>query len=68
MSALLRVMLDWEMQEMGREIDPLIEMPELPIQDEPHVVENETIQNYVYTKTAEYTTRKIFSIFWDQFY
>jgi hypothetical protein len=43
-------------------------MPELPIQDEPHIVENETIQNYVYTKTAEYTTRKIFSIFWDQFY
>jgi hypothetical protein len=68
MSALLRIMLDWEMQEKGREIDPLIEMPELPIQDEPHVVGNETIQNYVYTKTAEYTTRKIFSIFWDQFY
>jgi hypothetical protein len=67
-SALLRIMLDWEMQEMGREIDPLIEMPELQTEDESRQEEFQEIQNYVYTKTAEYTTRKIFSIFWDQFY
>jgi hypothetical protein len=68
MSALLRIMLDWEMLREGYDIMPLIEMPELQTEDESRQEEFQEIQNYVYIKTAEYTTRRIFSIFWDQYF
>ncbi|MCX7810319.1 MAG: hypothetical protein N2247_05355, partial [Leptospiraceae bacterium] len=67
-SAILRITLDWEMQEMGRDIIPLIPMPEIQLQDVDSTQHLQEIQSYVYTKTADYEPRKIFSIFWDQFY
>ena len=63
-SALLRIMLDWEMEGLGYDIIPLIPLPILPEEDLPFA-EGYQIQNYVYTKTAEYESRRIFSIFWD---
>ena len=69
-SAIIRIMLDWEMQEMGREIIPLIAMPQIeqenhPLEDDFH---DQIIQSYVYIKMADYEPRRIFSFFWDQFY
>jgi hypothetical protein len=66
-SAMLRIILDWEMQEQGREIIPMVEKPDLPFDDDLDV-SSQWIENYVYTKTADYHTRRIFSFFWDQFY
>ncbi len=60
-------MLDWEMENLGYDIIPLILLPILPEEDL-LFAEGQQIQNYVYTKTAEYESRKIFSIFWNQFY
>jgi hypothetical protein len=56
------------MQEMGRDIIPLIPLPEIQVQDVDSTQHLQEIQSYVYTKTADYEPRKIFSIFWDQFY
>jgi len=67
-SAILRITLDWEMQEMGRDIIPLIPLPEIQVRDVDSTQHLQEIQSYVYTKTADYEPRKIFSIFWDQFY
>jgi hypothetical protein len=66
-SAMLRIMLDWEMQEQCREIIPMVEKPIMPIEDDSNI-SNQWVENYVYTKTADYQTRRIFSFFWDQFY
>ncbi len=67
-SAILRIMLDWEMIEMGREIVPLVEMPILSEDVFNPLNEGQQIYNYVYTKTADYEPRTIFSFFWDHFY
>jgi len=70
-SAILRIMLDWEMQQMGRDIIPLISLPHLSPylpEDDLAYPEVQEIENYVYIKTANYEPRTIFSIFWDPFY
>ncbi len=67
-SAILRIMLDWEMQEMQRDITPLIPLPDLPVRDPPNPEYGQQIESYVYAKTADYEPRRIFSFFWDQFY
>ena len=67
-SAILRIMLDWEMQDMQRDITPLIPLPDLPAEDPSNPEHDKQIESYVYTKTADYEPRRIFSFFWDQFY
>ncbi len=70
-SAILRILLDWEMQAMGRNIIPLIPLPELSLEPVDDIQSHEDFQiteNYVYFKTADYEPRRIFSVFWDSFY
>jgi hypothetical protein len=70
-SALIRIMLDWEMQSQGNNIIPLVEIPQINNDD----IRNEgdetpdipVIQNYSYTKSAFYQQRRVFSSFLDQF-
>ncbi len=70
MSALLRIMLDWEMQGMGYDIIPLIPMPVLTANntnqsDQPE--RNRLINNYTYRKQGNYGARFIFCSFLDEY-
>ena len=68
-SAILRILLDWEMQSLGRDILPLIPLPQIESTDElSGNNQNQMIQSYVYIKSTDYETRSIFCIFSDQFY
>ena len=69
-SALIRIMIDWEIQSQGNNIIPLVEIPQ--INDDirnnvEEVFDIPTIENYSYTKSAIYQQRRIFSSFLDQF-
>ncbi len=67
MSAILRIMLDWEMLAMGYEIIPLIPLPDLHTHTDDMTIEK-NINNYFYLKQGFYHQRNIFSIFLDEFY
>ena len=72
MSALIRIMLDWEMQHEGYDIIPLIVMPTIA-PDDPAVnptPENAEpmLNNYFYVKQGIYEIRQIECSFLDQFY
>jgi hypothetical protein len=67
MSALLRVMLDWEMQGRGYDIIPMISMPEVEDDREGAASGFIELNNYDYEKFGEYETRRIFCRFIDEF-
>ena len=71
MSAILRIMLDWEMQSMGYGIIPLIRMPNLNLDDTtflPAGLLAKQINNYFYVKQGIYEPRKIFCSFSDEYH
>ncbi len=69
MSALIRIMLDWEMQQEGYDIIPLVAMPIIASETTP-LPENHMamINNYSYAKQGIYEIRQIECSFMDQFY
>ncbi len=70
MSALLRIVLDWEMYSMGYDIIPLIPMPNINLDDIsflPISTPEKQINNYFYVKQGIYEPREIFCSFSDKF-
>ena len=69
-SALIRIMLDWEMQSLGYDIIPWIPLPDL-IHDNTRNSEMQLIahwiNNYFYKKQGFYESRRIIAIFVDQY-
>jgi len=63
-SALIRIMLDWEMQSQEYDIIPLIPLPDL----NEELPDERRLNNYLYQKQGTYQTRQIFCSFSDQFY
>jgi hypothetical protein len=68
-SALIRIMLDWEMQSQGYDIIPLIPLPTLNAEviNNSNQDNNTIVNNYSYFKKGFYEQRKVISIFLDQF-
>ena len=66
MSALIRIMLDWEMQEMEYDIIPLIPLPVLT-KDNNQQQTSKLINNYSYFKHGKYEARFIFCSFFDEY-
>jgi hypothetical protein len=70
-SALIRILLDWEMQQQGYDIIPLIPMPNINLNDTTSVsvsTPERHINNYYYLKQGFYDPREIFCIFLDEFH
>jgi hypothetical protein len=71
-SALIRIMLDWEMQSQGYDIIPLIPLPVLNFENlfnnNEELLDERWLNNYLYKKQGTYQTRQIFCSFFDQFY
>jgi hypothetical protein len=67
-SALIRIMLDWEMQSLGYDIIPWIPLPDLLHYDTRNS-ETQLIahNNYFYKKQGFYESRRIIAIFVDQY-
>ena len=66
-SAMVRIMLDWEMQSQGYDIIPLVALPQLPRDVfDPSLSEN-WINNYYYEKQGTYESREIICSFLDEF-
>jgi hypothetical protein len=70
-SAMIRIMLDWEMQSQGYDIIPLVALPQLP-RNESNVFDPASQEywtnNYFYQKQGVYETREIICSFFDQFF
>jgi hypothetical protein len=66
-SAMIRIMIEWEMQSQGYDIIPLVAFPQLPRNVfDPSLSEN-WINNYSYEKQGTYESREIICSFLDQF-
>ena len=63
-SALIRIMLDWEMQSQGYDIIPLIPLPTLNAEliNNSNQDNNTIVNNYSYFKKGFYEQRKVISI------
>ena len=69
-SALIRIMLDWEMQSLGYDIIPWIAFPNINSNNNYNIeiMQYEySINNYYYEKQGFYQTREIIANFLDQF-
>ena len=69
-SAIVRIMIEWEMQSQEYDIIPLVALPQLP-KNEPNVFDpslpEHKINNYFYDKQGIYESREIICIFLDEF-
>ena len=66
-SALIRIVLDWEMQGMGYDIIPLIPLPILTTSENQQHKRKRSINNYSYSKQGYYQARFIFCSFLDEY-
>jgi hypothetical protein len=66
-SAMLRIMLDWEMQSQGYDIIPLVALPQLSRNVFDPALSEHCINNYSYEKQATYESREIICSFLDEY-
>jgi len=70
-SALIRIILDWEMQSLGYDIIPMIPLPDLNTSDIGNIEQQPPelwFDNYFYNKQGFYETREIICSFYDEYY
>lgn len=70
-SALIRILLDWEMQSLGYDIIPMIPLPDLNTSDIGNIEQQPPelwFDNYFYNKQGFYETREIICSFYDEYH